>query len=194
MLFKEAPKVIMTALSHWQEGRWSEKLCFFYVCLVIIPSRPSDAYVCVSKLSIIGSDNGLSPGRRILLIGPIGTNFCEILIKVHAFSLKKMHLNMSSGKWRPSRPGLSVLMFSKSFFRWEDIIPKWAMRPRLIVPSWWRHQMKTFCTLLAICAGIHRPPVNSPHQGQWRTALMFSLIYVWLNSWVNNREAGDLRR
>ena len=42
--------------------------------------------------------------------------------------------------------------------------------------------------------GIHRWPVNSPHKGQWRGALMFSLICAWINSWVNNREAGDLRR
>ena len=42
--------------------------------------------------------------------------------------------------------------------------------------------------------GIHRSPVNSPHKGQWRGALMFSLICVWINGWVNNRGAGDLRR
>ena len=42
--------------------------------------------------------------------------------------------------------------------------------------------------------GIHRSPVNSLHKGQWRGALMFSLICVWINDWVNNREAGDLRR
>ena len=41
---------------------------------------------------------------------------------------------------------------------------------------------------------IHRSPVNSPHKGQWRGALMFSLICIWINSWVNNPEAGDLRR
>ena len=41
---------------------------------------------------------------------------------------------------------------------------------------------------------IHRSPVNFPHKGQWRGALMFSLIYVWMNDWANNREAGDLRR
>ena len=41
---------------------------------------------------------------------------------------------------------------------------------------------------------IHRSPVNFPHKGQWRGALMFSLIYVWINDWANNREAGDLRR
>ena len=41
---------------------------------------------------------------------------------------------------------------------------------------------------------IHRSPVNSPHKGQWRGALMFSLIWIWINGWVSNREAGDLRR
>ena len=41
--------------------------------------------------------------------------------------------------------------------------------------------------------GIHRPPVNSLHKGQWRGALMFSLICAWINGWINNREAGDLR-
>ena len=41
---------------------------------------------------------------------------------------------------------------------------------------------------------IHRSPVDSPHKGQWRGALMFSLISAWTNGWLNNRNAGDLRR
>ena len=41
--------------------------------------------------------------------------------------------------------------------------------------------------------GIHRSLVNSPHKGQWRETLMFSFVSAWINSWVNNREAGDLR-
>ena len=54
--------------------------------------------------------------------------------------------------------------------------------------------METFSTLLALCAGNSPVLVNSPHKGQWRWALMFSLICVWINDWVNNREVGDLRR
>ena len=54
----------------------------------------------------------------------------------------------------------------------------------------WKH----FPRCWPFVRGIHRSPVNSPHKGQWRCALMFSLICVWINSWVNNREAGDLRR
>ena len=52
----------------------------------------------------------------------------------------------------------------------------------------------TFSVLLAFARGIHRSPVNSPHKGQWRGDLMFSLICAWINGWVNNRLAGDLRR
>ena len=54
--------------------------------------------------------------------------------------------------------------------------------------------METFSALLALCAGNSPVPVNSPHKGQWRGALMFSLIYAWINDWVSNRQAGDLRR
>ena len=75
-------------------------------------------HICVSKLTIIGSDNGLAPGRHqaiictnagILLIGPLGTNFIEILIAIETFSFKKKHLKMSSGKCRPFCLGLNEL-------------------------------------------------------------------------------------
>ena len=65
---------------------------------------------------------------------------------------------------------------------------RYSVIPWLAITTWWRHQMETFSALLAICAG------NFPHKGQWHRALMFSLICVWINGWVNNREAGDLRR
>ena len=75
-------------------------------------------HICVSKVTIIGSDNGLSPGRRqaiiwtnagILLIGPFRTNFSEKLIGIQTFSFKKMPLKISSAKWRPFCLGLNVL-------------------------------------------------------------------------------------
>ena len=75
-------------------------------------------HICVGNLTIIGSDNGLSPDRRqaiirtnagILLIGPLGINFNEILIGIQTFSFKNMHLKMSSAKWRPFCLGLNVL-------------------------------------------------------------------------------------
>ena len=96
----------------------------FYFCLPLIRGHVTlthwgrVTHICVVKMTIIGSDNGLSPGRRqaiiwtnaaILLIGPLGTNFIEILIGIQTFSLKKMHLKMSSAKWRPFCLGLNVL-------------------------------------------------------------------------------------
>ena len=54
--------------------------------------------------------------------------------------------------------------------------------------------METFSALLAFVLEIHRSPVNSPHKGQWRGALMFSLISTWINDWVNNRKTGYLTR
>ena len=83
-------------------------------------------HICVSKSTIIGSDNGLSPGRRqaiiwtdagILLIGSSGTNFSEIEMEIHTFSFKKMHLKMSPGKW-PFCLGLNVLMNWRTSYRY----------------------------------------------------------------------------
>ena len=74
-------------------------------------------HIWVSKLTIIGSDNGFSPRRRraiiwtnaeILLIGPLGTNFNEILIEILIFSFMKMRLKVSHAKWRPFCLGLNM--------------------------------------------------------------------------------------
>ena len=54
----------------------------------------------------------------------------------------------------------------------------------------WKH----FTRHWPFVRGIHRSPVNSPHKGQWRGALMLSLICAWLKGWVNTRKAGDFRR
>ena len=76
-------------------------------------------HICVGNLAIIGSDNGLSPGRRqaiiwtndgMLLIGPLGTNFSEISIEIQTFSFKIMRLKVSSAKRRPFCLGLNVLL------------------------------------------------------------------------------------
>ena len=61
----------------------------------------------------------------------------------------------------------------------------------VLISYMWRHQMEIFSALLVLSAG--NSPVNSPHKGQWRGALVFPLICTWINGWVNNREAGDLR-
>ena len=97
-------------------------------------------HICVGNLTIIGSDNGLSPGRRqaiiwtnagILLIWPLGTNFNDISIEIITFSFKKMRLKVSSAKWRPFCPGLNVLSWNQLFRKFPNKQPvyKWTAEP-----------------------------------------------------------------
>ena len=78
--------------------------------------------ISVSKLNIINSDNGLSPGRcqaiiwtnaGILLLEPLGTNFSEILMEIYTLWFKKMHFKMSSGNWQPIYLDLNVLKINE---------------------------------------------------------------------------------
>ena len=73
---------------------------------------------------------------------------------------------------------LSMLVTRETPISCHDDVIKWKHSPR----NW------------PFMRGIHRSPVNSLHKGQWRGALMFPLICVWINGWINNRKAGDLRR
>ena len=104
-------------------------------------------YICVSKLTIIGSDNGLSPGRRqaiiwtsarILSIGSLETNFSEILIGIQTFSFKKMQLKMSSAKWCPFCLGLNVLNWAAETSKYSGPSdkPNWIFLGVKISYSW----------------------------------------------------------
>ena len=114
-------------------------------------------HICVSKLTIIGSDNVLSPGRRqaiiwnnagILLIKPLGTYLSEILSEIHTFSFRKMHLKTSSAKWRPFCLGLNVLnadnwtIVQRMLYQWSpDWLSSWHFAPRVTLPtSAWKTQ------------------------------------------------------
>ena len=70
------------------------------------------------------------------------------------------------------------LRISATFAHVNDDVVKWKHFPR-------------YCPFVR---GIHRSPVNSPYKGQWRGALMFSLICAWIKVWLNSGESGDLRR
>ena len=131
-------------------------------------------HICVSKLTIIGSDNGLSPGRRqaiiwtnagILLIGPLGTNFSEISITILAFSFTKMRLKVSSGKWRPFCLGLNVLTW-------------WWTCLLIIVTEQLTVDLNVFLKLLN-----HLPPgQNGHHSDRWHFQMHF-LEWKWYD-WI----------
>ena len=105
----------------------------------------------------------------------------------------------------PWRQEPLLVSFVRDFsFRVTLPVVRWCADTNTIVGSWtgwakcvshddvikWKHFPRNW----PFVREIHRSPVNFPHKGQWRGALMFSLIYAWINDWVNNREAGDLRR
>ena len=86
-------------------------------------------HICINNLTIIGWDNGLSPGRcqdiictnaGVLLIWTLGPNFSEIISKIHAFPSKKMHLKMLSAKWQPFCLSHNVLGGIPSIQQWDN--------------------------------------------------------------------------
>ena len=107
---------------HWSHINTLPSAVLFCFLIPLLNHWGRVTHICVGGLTIIGSDNGLSPGWRqaiiwtsagIFLIGPLGTNFSEILVGIQTFSFKKMHLKMSSAKWRPFCLGLNVLTYRK---------------------------------------------------------------------------------
>ena len=102
----------------------------FQICILKLTHWGRVTHICVNKLTVIDSDNGLSPGRPqviiwtnagLLLIGLLGTNFSEILSEIYTFLLKKIHLKMSSGKWRSFCLGLNVLNTKNSDYFWTKV-------------------------------------------------------------------------
>ena len=165
-------------------------------------------HICVSKLAIISSDNGLSPGRRqaiiwtnagILLIGSLGTNFSEILIAIQISSFGTMHLKMSSAKWRPFCFGLNVLTMQLQTPRVHIII--WYMLVRwpphtkiLIYPQTSRTYIErsgdimgyifSFLGHMYHYAIMHQAVTHVDHYGHglgpWEKALLCNVSSHWL--------------
>ena len=117
-----------------------------------------------------------------------GDNGGYVLFRRHSADVPAITVMLFCRCTNSTRPGTTAerLHFCSQYrpsrySRWvtyHDDVIKWKHFPRYWPFVW----------------GIHRSPVNSPHKGQWRRALMFTLICVWINDWVSNREAGDLRR
>ena len=89
---------------------------------------------------------------------------------------------------------------SNQIFKFIHVYVRWASRRKITtMPLSWKLRddvikWKHFPRYWPFVRGIHRPPMNSMHKGQWSGALMFSLICAWTNSWANTGDAGDLGR
>ena len=107
------------------------------------------------------------------------THSLDVLLDIYLNRLNKQ----SRRQWfRRNGAHLTSLftIYHRCYHSWaaHDDVIKWKHFPR-----YW-----------PFVRGIHRSPVNSPHKGQWRGALMFFFICTRINGWVNQDEAGDLRR
>ena len=151
-------------------------------------------HICVSKQSIIASDNSLSPGRRQAIIGTnagilsirtLGTNFSEILNEILTFSFKKMCLKVSSAKWRPFCLGLNELSGRSRLMWFLSMYPPVAGgSPSQVVsyaenvPVLWGHRDYTLKLIISICI-VDVIPVTLTVMGKfilkYNCALTFSV-------------------
>ena len=97
------------------------------------------------------------------------------------------HFVNAPGQWETMLQCDCVSHRLGAFTEWSLVFQPLSYSP------WWGIKWKHFPRYWPFMRGIHWSPVNSPHKGQWRGALMFSLICAWINGWVNNYKAGDLR-
>ena len=127
----------------WESQRLHQRL----KCLSFISHWGRVTHICVGNITIIGSNNGLSPGRRqatiwtnagILLIGPLQTNVSEILNEIHTFSFKKMHLKTSSRKRRPFCLGLNVILMGSNHWCFDELPLTWMSCENLVQEDIWR--------------------------------------------------------
>ena len=109
---------------------------------------------------------------------------CEIMCYCAcAAECSYVHLQVQQLPWKDNQ--LSIC-------HWEQVLTGQVVEPEVV--KWTNKKVIIINGYWPFVRGIQRSPVNSPHKGQWRGALMFSLICVWINGWINNREAGDWRR
>ena len=152
--------------------------CEFDTCLMI------RVQFCSGK-SLVPSDNKPLPEPSDLCRHMASLGFNELNVYVgdqHFSQINSINKSDVDVAW-PEMGHIHHLfvqwyLAQHELLQYHDNVIKWKPFPRYW-PFVWE---------------IHRSPVNSPHKGQWRRALMFSLICVWKTGWVNNREAGELRR
>ena len=138
--------------------------------------------ICIYKLTIIGSDNGLSPGEHqaitwtnvgILLIGPLGTSISELLSGIQTFSSQKMHLKMSSAKWRPFCSGLNVLR--SRCYKGETFSEGKCKTAAFYM---------NIHTNLAHVSSLNKQHISVPIYWNINTYIVSSILHVWDIIWL----------
>ena len=117
-------------------------------------------------------------------ISPLMHGHQDPLLVIYLLSIKK---------WLPVCLILNVLNSLSTVMTLESSERTRSTQWLLFLP-WWRHQIEVFPRYWPFVRGIHWSPVDSPHNGQWRGALMLSLMCAWTNGSSIKRDAVDLRR
>ena len=159
-------------------------------------------HICISKIAIIGSDNGLSPGQcqaiiltnaEIFLIWPLGTNVSEIFIEIHIFSFKKMHLKMSSAICQPFCFRFNVLILLGEISQYHTCVcwyPVSNAYRKISNIRRTKSQIKCFSSRLAVCClcSIHWSQVLSREWWfSWSSADRRCSNYIWVTNQQFNR-------
>ena len=181
---------------HLMTSSWLEKITKSHLSTVYNIPIFMKQRKCCSPLIVYCVEIHIIPVEKTIV-------FLFIFID-HCYHMKESKVLKHHGSYNPltwTRVSRYTLCYIWNiwYFRWEIFI---AMHffgfcvvtftlstPHDDVIKW-----KHFPRYWPFVRGIHRPPVNSPHKGQWRGALKFSFICSWINCWVNNYEAGVLRR
>ena len=178
----------MTKMEQWWEFQLKANftIVFRYMgCLswifwrIWIVSWASYQLCKIAGCACAGNAGNVSPRRRIqrkLLVSDPGMHHGTCV--THVPWCMSGSLTHGGGENVPGIPGACASAILRIWQEAHGDVIKWKLFPR-----YW-----------PFVRGIHQSPGNFPHNGQWRGALMFSLICVWINGWVNNREAGGFRR
>ena len=143
---------------------------------------------CNDKLFVNCACNSFWTHAGILLIGPLGTNFSEILIEIHILSFKKMHLKMSAGKWRPFCLGLYVLNTQITSFN------EWRNKTYIMFVLTWhnecinkKHDIHTVTVLhmLCICSGDDAANKCAVHSRKCHWLYRHVESYIWIVQYKN---------
>ena len=145
---------------------WYAPMCL-YKCIIALTCYFQNNWTRLTVVSV-------RPSPSVLWSIPETTTRSRCKTPSWLASLTRMRAITWIRTLRKRHPSQSLCKKVRSFY--DDVI-KWKHFPR-----YW-----------PFVGEIHQSTVNSPHKGQWRGAVMFSLICAWINGWVNNREAGDLR-
>ena len=183
---------------NWKQISYGSSLALIHLYQFSLTFKCDDFFsIIISWLSDWYKFNSFQDSCYVMIC----IKFIEIAILQYALYklIFPSHIMWKNIVWHENIKTLAYHWRNSILNKWNTCGNRSTLRLQMLshkidISNPWRHQMETFSGSLTFERGIHRWPLNSPHQGLWRRAFMFSLICAWTKGWVNNRDASDLRR